>query len=71
MTGYIPRMMAEENVTGMAFSPATANLFKINEDAAKLSKDDTGKYYSTVQKLLYLGVQFSVFSYHKGQVSRC
>ena len=58
MTGYIARMMAEENVTGVASSPATANLFKINEGAAKLSESDTGKYYSTVQKLLYLGVQF-------------
>jgi hypothetical protein len=39
-------------------SPASNYLFKIDENAKKLSTVDAKRFYSTVQRLLYLAVQF-------------
>ena len=58
MTGYVDRLIADEGVSGTVASPATDNLFKTNKDAKKLSENDAKRYYSSVQRLLYLAVQF-------------
>jgi hypothetical protein len=58
MNGCIVNLMNDENVTGTATSPATNNLFDINPEAKLLSEAEAKRFYSVVQRLLYLGVQF-------------
>ena len=58
MTGYIDRLIGEEGIEGRAVSPATDMLFKIDPDAEKLGAAEKKRFYSTVQRLLYLSVQF-------------
>ena len=58
MTGYIDSLIEEEGIEGRAVSPATDMLFNINPDAEKLGATENKRFYSTVQRLLYLSVQF-------------
>lgn len=56
--GYIDRLIADREVSDLISSPATNNLFDINEDTKKLSEYDDKKFCFSVQRLLYLAVQF-------------
>ena len=58
MSGYINGVMEDENVVGTASSPASNDLYKINPDAVRLNVSESKHFYSVVQRLLYLTVQF-------------
>ena len=44
----------KDDITKPVVTPATWDLFEINEDCPKLSVEDSEKYHSTTAKLLYL-----------------
>ena len=55
MEGYVHEVMELCEVTGKASTPATVNLFTINELADKLLISQAKLFHSRVAKLLYLG----------------
>ena len=55
MEGYVHEVMELCEVTGKASTPATVNLFTINELAVKLLIPQAKLFHSRVAKLLYLG----------------
>jgi len=56
MDGYVFDLLdGLNNITGVAGTPATNNLFRVREDSRKLDTDEKEFYHSTIAKLLYLG----------------
>jgi hypothetical protein len=58
MTGSIDKLLEDEQVEGVASSPATNELFIINKNSKPLMGDQKARFYSVVQRCLYLQVQF-------------
>ena len=58
MSGSIDKLLEDEQVEGIAASPALSDLFNINKDSKLLTGDQKGRFYSVVQRCLYLQVQF-------------
>jgi hypothetical protein len=58
MSGFLECLLSDEDVDGSAATPATERLFKTRQDAQKLCADKKARFYSVVQRLLYLSVQF-------------
>ena len=57
MFDYVEQILREadhKHVKGTSVSPAGSNLFKINEDAEKLSSKDADQYRRSVAQLLFL-----------------
>ena len=57
MQSYITETSKEHGVEGVAATPATENLFKIDEDAEVLSKTAKEKFHRAVAQLLYLSTR--------------
>ena len=58
MGGFMDRLLSDEDVTGVVATPAVNELFNINDKALSLSPTMAKRFYSVVQRLLYLSVQF-------------
>ena len=61
MFDYIKQVLTEVEpamIHGPSLTPATANLFKINDNGTKLSKKDTDGFHRNVARLLFLSVAF-------------
>ena len=54
MDGYVNDIIKSYDVQKRAQSPATADLFDVNDDSKPLSKSDKETFHSRVAKLLYL-----------------
>jgi hypothetical protein len=55
MDGYVTDLLEHVEVRGKAKTPATADLFTVNEEAMKLGQVDKEAFHSKTAKLLYLG----------------
>lgn len=51
-------LIADEEVEAAVATPAVNELFDVSKDAELLSSGMSKRFYSTVQRLLYLCVQF-------------
>jgi hypothetical protein len=58
MNGALESLLDDENVEGVMASPATNNIFDVDESSERLSPEKQKNFYSTVQRLLYLYTQF-------------
>ena len=55
MPGYVDEVLAEvDDLPGEVKTPASPDLFTVNESSERLSSDDKERYHSLVAKLLYL-----------------
>ena len=57
MFDYIEQVLSEVDPTLIhdpCLTPATANLFKINDNGVKLSKKDTDAFHRNVARLIFL-----------------
>jgi hypothetical protein len=56
MIDYVKNVItnAPEQMKGMAKTPATANLFKVNPNATRLNRQDSKTFHRIVMQLLYL-----------------
>lgn len=57
MYDYVEQILNEADfwyTKGTSFTPAGSNLFKTNDDAAKLLEDETGQFHRSVEQLLFL-----------------
>jgi hypothetical protein len=54
MYGIVSEILEERGINGEAATPASNNLFTINEDSEALQGTEVKSFHSTVQKLLYL-----------------
>ena len=52
--GYVTELVTSEDIKSAVKTPATEDLFVINESSPKLSKADKDAFHSTTAKLLYL-----------------
>ena len=55
MDGYVTDLLEHFEVRGKAKTPATADLFTVNDEAMKLGQVDKEAFHSKTAKLLYLG----------------
>ena len=70
MSGYIDELMTEYKVTGEAKTPATDQLFHINDEAQKLDETAKQEFHSATAKLLYLAKRIRPdISNNKGAIS--
>jgi hypothetical protein len=54
MRHYIEALLAEYDITGVAASPATGNLFECDEDSPELNKTQREKFHRCVAQVLFL-----------------
>ena len=58
MRGFIDSLLIDEEISGVAASPALNELLDIDEKEEKSVGEKKERFYSVVQILLYLSVQF-------------